>query len=141
MKSHLPSFEDSALTRELWLECRTLELETLLAQAYCAARIIQPEKYEAMREAAHRCGYALAVHGSLARDVDLLAMPWVPFALSPRLLATAVAEAVGGFIKGADDFPRLWLPNKPHGRISVAILVAGTCLDLAIAPRTALSFF
>jgi len=38
------------------------------------AACVYPELAELCRD----CGYALAVHGSLARDFDLIAIPWVP---------------------------------------------------------------
>jgi hypothetical protein len=40
-------------------------------------------------------GYAIGVHGSLERDVDLIAVPWVRESASPDDLADAVARALG----------------------------------------------
>lgn len=55
-------------------------------------------RYEAIglaRRAAKQHGYAIAVHGTLKRDVDLVAIPWIEAASGPRKLARAVAEAIG----------------------------------------------
>ncbi|MDB5447638.1 MAG: hypothetical protein JWQ97_2955 [Phenylobacterium sp.] len=42
------------------------------------------------RRAARRLGYALAVHGSLERDIDLIAVPWTVDAAPPEKLAELI---------------------------------------------------
>jgi len=91
-----------------------------------------------MREAARRCGYALAVHGTQVRDLDLIACPWIEEAASPDDLATAlgnvIGETTGWCYQHAD---RDWT-EKPHGRVGV-ILIAGSGgevhVDLSVMPR------
>lgn len=36
-----------------------------------------------LRQAALNCGWALGLHGSLANDMDIMAMPWIEDAVSP----------------------------------------------------------
>lgn len=60
------------------------------------------------------CGYAVAVHGSLRRDLDIIAAPWVKWAVPPKELVGLLAKACGG--KVSDE------PAKhPHGRLSFQI--------------------
>lgn len=64
-----------------------------------------------IRIKARALGYAVAVHGSTARDVDLLAVPWVEGATSPEELAKALAEVTGWEIRGD-------VAIRPHGRLA-----------------------
>jgi len=104
----------------------------------------------ALREVARRHGYALAVHGSLERDIDLLAVPWRDGAFDADTLARAIhaaCEAVMGCAVGPAGWtasakwepPPGSLPNpahKPHGRRAWSIhLGGGPYLDLSIMPR------
>lgn len=74
-------------------------------------------------------GYALALHGSMARDLDVLACPWTDDAVSPDKLVRAFAKATGGYIKG-DAF------SKPHGRLAyVIVLHDDMYLDVSVMPR------
>lgn len=76
-------------------------------------------------------GYALAVHGSLARDFDLIAVPWVEKASPPETLAGAIRDACGGFYDEGEDYP----VDKPHGRQAWVInLGGGPYIDLSIMP-------
>jgi hypothetical protein len=52
-----------------------------------------------IRFRAHKLGYAIGVHGSLAYDIDLIAAPWAEHACQPKELADAiqkVAESING---------------------------------------------
>jgi hypothetical protein len=87
--------------------------------------------------AAARCeGYALAVHGSLARDLDLVAIPWVEDASEPDKLVKALCDAVKritgwGHLAGGPP------SAKPHGRIAYTIIASMSInIDLSIVPRT-----
>lgn len=75
-------------------------------------------------------GYALAVHGSLARDFDFVAIPWVDEAVKPEELVEAIRAAVGGFFD-EHDHPA----SKPHGRRAWVIhLGGGPYIDLSVMP-------
>jgi len=74
-------------------------------------------KLDAIRAAAHECGYAIGAHGSFARDMDLIAVPWVEVVATPNQLAHAIAMAACGIArKGPYDWE-----TKPHGRIATSI--------------------
>ncbi len=91
-----------------------------------------------VREAAKGLGYAVAVHGTMARDLDLLAVPWVEDAAAPENLVQVIADVVGGYmfgdpsIRGEVKDPTV----QPHGRKSWNICWGGPALiDLSVMPR------
>jgi len=105
----------------------------------------------ALREVSRRYGYALGVHGSLERDIDLIAVPWTDGALDATDLAAALytaCKAIMGFATGPAGWTEkeTWgppdgsLPNpsrKPHGRLAWTIVLGGgPYLDVSIMPRT-----
>ena len=85
------------------------------------------------------CGYAVGVHGSLARDIDLVAVPWTEEATTAAEVAEAIraaAEKSGpcgqAFVAGNDPCPR----RKPHGRLCWSFhLGGGPYIDLSVVPR------
>lgn len=89
-----------------------------------------------MQLAARGCGYALAVHGSLARDIDLIAVPWTEHCDTPELLVQrlcgALSSATGRALRmTTDDWGK-----KPHGRRCCTIILPGMApeIDLSIMP-------
>lgn len=95
-------------------------------------------------------GYALAVHGSLVTDLDLIAVPWVAEAGDPLVLRDALLRHVGacgydGLLRESD--PHLTeaqiqqivgteMEVKPHGRMAWNLyLDHGVKIDLSILPR------
>jgi hypothetical protein len=101
-----------------------------------------------LREKARELGYAIGVHGTLKRDIDLIACPWTPEAAPARELAEAlqaVTLAVNGkadlaWHAGRDpEFTREGGPGiKPHGRLCWTIhLGGGPYIDLSVMPRSA----
>jgi len=72
-----------------------------------------------IRRAARNCGYAIGVHGSLRRDLDLIAVPWVDQYESPDMLAKAVQIAASGGIHASSFY---W-EQKPCGRIATSLAV------------------
>lgn len=95
-----------------------------------------------LQQVARECGYALAVHGSMATDLDLIAVPWVPEAVSAEDLIEALRTShVGGTIGktyGVDG-PRGGPEDKPHGRRAWSIYFDEACtgpyLDVSVMPR------
>ena len=96
--------------------------------------------YNLLKEVAVKHGYALAIHGSLMRDMDLIAVPWVEEAASPELLIKAMTEAVGLIY----DKPfNVLQPTdetcdgiKPHGRLAWNIMLgASAYIDISVTPR------
>lgn len=79
-----------------------------------------------------KMGYALAVHGSLRRDLDVVAIPWTKRAKSAEVLIEAILAEVQGFMTPNETWPR----PKPHGRLCWSIhLGGGRHIDLGIMPR------
>jgi len=79
-------------------------------------------------------GYALAVHGSVGTDFDLIAVPWVEEAGDPGSIITELlAKFAFAKFPDAEKFT-----PKPHGRIAYALhLSFGDCrLDISFTPRT-----
>lgn len=98
-----------------------------------------------LRAVARRHGYALTVHGTLARDIDLVAVPWVMTVSPARDLAEAIRaemEAITGLRafwiddEKADpyDYTRRNPEPKPHGRLAWSIYLGGApaYVDLSI---------
>lgn len=99
-----------------------------------------------LREKARELGYALATHGSLKRDIDLIACPWTTEAVDARTLAEALLKTAAehnnglAFLSRHEDGGYFWAgcPGaKPHGRLCWSIhLGGGPYIDLSVMPRT-----
>lgn len=85
--------------------------------------------YPELAEIARAHGYALAIHGSLARDFDLICIPWSE---APSTPDDVVAD-MGRHFAFSPQGPE----KKNHGRIAYAISVSfGECfIDLSFMPR------
>ena len=101
-------------------------------------RILLP----ALREVARRNGYALAVHGSLERDIDLIAVPWRDSAVGASYLVTRmfeVCKVVTGAVWPGQEGDAVPVPEtKPCGRLAWAIRFpgdeGGPYIDLSVMP-------
>ncbi len=62
-------------------------------------------------------GYALAMHGSFTRDLDLLAVPWTDAACEPEHLIRRIESATGTKLNGRPP------SEKPHGRLAWTLLL------------------
>lgn len=82
-----------------------------------------------IRRLAESVGYGLGVHGSLERDLDLIAAPWIDEAVSAEELAQHIATAIGGTVLAPEE--------RPLGRWSCNIQMDGwyKLIDLSVAPR------
>jgi hypothetical protein len=98
-----------------------------------------------IREKARELGYAVGVHGTLKRDIDLIAVPWtrdaVPPASSRRPSATwpgrstAASPTRRGSRTAGGSGPAA-RPSKPHGRLCWTYhLGGGPYIDLSVMPR------
>ncbi len=85
--------------------------------------------YPELAEIARRHGYALAVHGSMARDFDLVAVPWIEQPSHPDEVVRAITEEFS---------VKVYNPPvvKLHGRLVYTVIVAwGECsFDLSFMP-------
>jgi hypothetical protein len=99
--------------------------EPSYAPVYAAA--VYPE----WAKIARQHGYALAVHGSLQRDFDLIAVPWVDEVSSPEVLVEALIHKRSARVIGGPP------SDKPHGRMAYTLSIGyGECaVDLSFMPR------
>jgi hypothetical protein len=75
--------------------------------------------YEQLKNIAKDHGYNLLLHGSLARDFDLVAVPWNQVISDPTDLVKALCEAVGGkILPQYDEYTKTHKDYTPtyHGR-------------------------
>ena len=88
-----------------------------------------------LTETARAHGYALGLHGSLTRDMDLIAVPWTEDACDGETLVRALTAAIH-----VDEVVLLATPppgQKPHGRVAYTILLgSGAFIDVSVMPRT-----
>ena len=108
-----------------------------------AYTLLLPQLMEAGREV----GYAVAVHGSMARDLDLIAVPWTEEAVSAERLVMHLMAAVDGKLRnGSRQSEGNWVrvPGsepaiKAHGRQAWTIHLGneGLHLDVSVMPLCA----
>jgi hypothetical protein len=97
--------------------------------------------YAKLDRIAMRHGYALALHGSMSRDLDLIAIPWTDDAADPEKLLKAidrfVMEKTTSVNRHGNKLGNFYATKKPHGRLAYAIHIGhdGHYLDLSIMPR------
>ncbi len=85
--------------------------------------------FELIWRIAREHGYSVGLHGSMKRDVDLIAVPWVDGASSWDVLMSAMEKGLNAKrISGPE--------NKPHGRIACNLQIDGwfKVIDLSIVP-------
>jgi hypothetical protein len=70
--------------------------------------------YAKLAEIARAHGYAMAVHGSAARDCDVVCIPWIEY---PQRPADVIEAIVSKFAMKLSSGPT----EKPHGRIAYTI--------------------
>lgn len=100
--------------------------------------------YPVLVEIAKRHGYALAVHGSMRRDFDLLAVPWTEEAGEPEPMLLEMKAAAEG-VWTHHDWDHIGTTfehgsAKPHGRRAWSIHLTnngcyGPYLDISVMPR------
>ncbi len=106
-----------------------------------------------LMKAGREVGYSIAVHGSLMRDLDIIAVPWTEEAVSAERLILHLMAAVdgrlrnGGSRKTKEDLTEEWAVShaskpsvKPHGRLAWSIHVGheGLYLDISVMPLAAM---
>ena len=105
---------------------------------------ILPGLVERLRDKAYELGYAIGTHGSMARDIDLIVVPWtskaIPAILLMRALMLEIEQHCGAafFADGeTDEYFQSGCPGlKAHGRLAWSIHVGGTYVDLSVMPRS-----
>lgn len=91
-----------------------------------------------MRRAAKDAGYAITVHGSLNRDIDLVAVPWREHNVwTMDALIDSLVGAMRGMVGRAHCHDKEWTV-KPHGRRAKALLAwvgeNSANIDLSVLP-------
>jgi hypothetical protein len=98
--------------------------------------IIDPDygrAYTMIRKLAWDEGYAIGLHGSFTRDLDLIAVPWTDAASEPEHLVRRIEFATG--LQGLHGNPG----KKPQGRLVWTLMFPNfgdpRFVDLSIMPR------
>ena len=75
----------------------------------------------AMRTVAKKQGWSITTHGSMNRDIDVVAVPWTDHCQKFDHLLTSICGAVAG-VTGNCLQHNDW-QQKPHGRVAKTLLV------------------
>lgn len=96
--------------------------------------------YPVLCKAARELGYALALHGSMQRDLDVVAVPWTDEAKSSDELVEALIGVSDGWVihraEGNTANDSTSPLSRPHGRVAWSIyLDESVYIDLSVMPR------
>ena len=96
--------------------------------------------YDSLLAVAQDNGYALALHGSMNRDLDLIAVPWTENACDLKTLLEAINEEASKYqlkpFRGSPVDINQAQRKKPHGRVAYSIHFTGDAyIDISIMPR------
>jgi hypothetical protein len=84
-------------------------------------------------------GYALLIHGSFTRDLDLLAVPWTESATDADHLVKRIALALDDLSLLVKNARRETATEKPHGRRAWTLTFKAfgdpRFVDLSVMPR------
>lgn len=123
-----------------WGSCKTCNSERPSSPCWKCGNVVNPvaagwewpglNDICRIRELAREVGYAVGVHGSMQRDQDLIAVPWVADAVDPLALAQHIAAGLGGQVM---DYQT---QDKPCGRWSCNIHTPDwtKLIDLSVMP-------
>lgn len=94
--------------------------------------------YHGLATIARHHGYALSIHGTMAHDLDLVAIPWTEDAEDATTVMEAIKKHIGACgINIQNDGSENKMPTrKPHGRMSWRLNVYGGSVDLSVMPRS-----
>lgn len=109
------------------LQCKKCGKETFIPDA-CWSPTKLPS-IDKIRELAREVGYAIGVHGSLERDLDLIAAPWTDSAVGNAELINHIAKGMNARV--------IDLGRKPLGRYAASIQLDGwfKLIDLSVCPQ------
>jgi hypothetical protein len=89
--------------------------------------------YQDFRKAALECGYALAIHGSMSSDMDLIAVAWTEDARDSTTLVKRISDCIGNTVW--KDHHLIEVGIKPYGRIAYSLSIFSDWqIDLSIIP-------
>lgn len=95
--------------------------------------------YSKIHSVCKKNGYTLVLHGSMQRDLDLIAIPWAQGAIESNKLIEKICE-----VSGTMNIPHHKTRKysiKPHGRKAYSLTWDGTLgatpyIDISIMPIT-----
>ena len=90
----------------------------------------------AVRRRARQLGYAIGVHGSMLRDLDLIAVPWIDVYADKDTLARAIQKAVCGM-----ESDVITWHQKSCGRLATSLPVCMTTDERPNAGHVDLSVY
>lgn len=91
--------------------------------------------YPMFRKKALELGYTLCLHGSMANDMDLVAVPWIKDAAPEIDLVSALSDCIGATVWKDHHFKNP--EEKPHNRITYTLSIySDWYIDLSIMKRT-----
>lgn len=77
--------------------------------------------YHRLKDVAFKHGYALTTHGTMRRDLDIVAIPWVREAKGYTTLYRSVFKAAGARKQDQTVSTTKKWSVRPHGRVAIAI--------------------
>lgn len=81
--------------------------------------------FEVIKEIGLKYGYNIVLHGSMNRDLDLIAIPWIENIGDKDLMIDEVAKTIGGEVmmtnRSVDNIDGDRFSQHPHGRIIYVI--------------------
>ena len=126
---------DSAVDIRHCNECNAPRKTEICSKCGSATKIPDPRwRYpklppvDRIRALAREVGYAIGVHGTLERDIDLIAAPWCAGAVGNHALMEHIAAGIGARIIETE--------RKPLGRYAASIQMDGwfKLIDLSVCP-------
>ncbi len=116
------------------------ERETLRGKAPKPWPAIYTWVWSLIVAAGRRQGYAMAIHGSMTRDLDVIAAPWTDDAGSPEELLAEIRETIQIYLDEEKIHDPHYYSEKPHGRVVQSLhMGGGAYIDLSVMPRALLS--
>lgn len=77
--------------------------------------------FEIIKEIGLKYGYNIVLHGSMNRDLDLIAIPWEKIIFDKELMVDEIAEVIGGTLlmqnRSVNDTIGTRYDYKPHNRL------------------------
>ena len=81
--------------------------------------------FEIIKEIGLKYGYNIVLHGSINRDLDLIAIPWQEQVLDKDDMVDEISNTIGGsvmmFDRSIDDLEGKRFTIRPHGRMCYII--------------------
>ena len=82
--------------------------------------------FEVIKEIGLKYGYNIVLHGSMNRDLDLIAIPWQKIIGEKELMIAEIADTLGGHVLVENDDERKLIRQKFHGRESWVVNINRT---------------